>query len=197
MQKALYPTLAETSPVIQSGIWTKTAFQVILGSLFLGLSAQISVPLPFTPVNMTMQTLAVFILSMTLGSKKSFFAVVLYLMQASYGLPVMQGGAINPLWFMGPRVGYLLGFAFAAYATGSLLEKRSGFFWTLFSILVGQTLILGLGTLGLGLFVGYDKAFALGTLPFLYGDAIKVSLALSFSQAYKWAHSLTKSGLSG
>ena len=94
------------------------------GSLFLALMAQIAVPLPFTPVPLTLQTLAVFLLGGILGPKRALFALVAYLVEGTSGLPVFTGGAIRPLWFLGLHAGYLFAFPLAAYAVGMLTEKN-------------------------------------------------------------------------
>lgn len=156
--------------------WLFAVMQVVGASIALALFAQVAIPLPFTPVPLSLQTLALFFIALTLGSKKASCAVVAYLAQGSLGLPVFAGGLVNPTWFMGPRAGYLLGFVLAAWVVGYLSEEnqRKSFFKTLLILSFGEALILIPGTLWLGFFVGITNAIGLGALPFLFGDFLKI-----------------------
>src|SRR6185503_848846 len=95
---------------------------VIVFSLLIGLSAQVAIPLPFTPVPITLQTLMVLVTGALLGSRLGTIAVVAYLAEGLAGLPVFAGGTNAwspssipgvPVMF-GPSAGYLVGFIFAA-----------------------------------------------------------------------------------
>jgi biotin transport system substrate-specific component len=157
-----------------------SATQIILGSILLGLSAQIAVPLPFTPVPMTLQTLAIAFLALSFGSKKASLAVVVYLIQASMGWPVLSGGASNPLWILAPfRAGYLLGFLVAVYVMGKWLEtqNKGSFLKNLGCFLTGEAIILGLGTFWLSFFVGIENAITMGAFPFMVGALVKACVA--------------------
>ncbi|MEI8300192.1 MAG: biotin transporter BioY [Chlamydiota bacterium] len=168
---------------IKSGIKSKAYMlgfiQVILGSLFLALMALVKIPLYPTPV--TLQTLAVFILALSLGSKKGAMACALYLVEASLGAPVLSGGISNPLWMIGCNAGFLISFPIAAFVIGFMLEKIhvKTFFKVVGCILCGQFCIDVLGLSGLSLFFGVHKAFALGCMPFVPNMIIKVLLAAS------------------
>lgn len=163
--------------------------QVILGSIFLGLMAQVALPLPFTPVPISLQTLGVALMAIALGSKKAPLAVLLYLFQATCGLPVLAGGSINPLWMLGPRAGYLFGFVLSSYLIGRLIESKtnpSGI-WCFLSIALGEMSILLTGTLWLSAFVGLNNAFYMGFFPFLIGAAAKVTMASGSIKPIQWA----------
>lgn len=152
---------------------TKTALQVLAGSALLALCAQISIPLQ--PVPMSLQTLGVFVLSLTLGGKKASLALFLYLFEATIGLPVLAGGAINPLWILGPKAGYLLSFPLAAYVIGTLAKRnKDSSLWQLFSISSGIVIIYTFGMLALSRFVGLKQSFFLGVLPFLPLAGLKI-----------------------
>lgn len=154
---------------------------VVLGSIFLALISQISLPLPFTPVPLTFQSLGILLLAMAQGKNKAAFSVIAYLGQATAGLPVLAGGLANPAWMVGPRCGYLLGFVAAAYVVGLVLEKTShkSWSWKILSLAVGELTILTVGTAVLTLFFGFGNAVALGFVPFLINAAIKISIAAS------------------
>ena len=81
--------------------------QVIVGSLFIGLLAQVHIPLPFTPVPLSLQTLAVLLLASSLGSKKATLAVLVYLAEIGFGLPISAGAISQPLALIGTNAGYL------------------------------------------------------------------------------------------
>ena len=92
---------------------------VFFGSVFLTLASRVTIPLPFTPVPVTMQTFGVFLLGAFLG-RKAFYSVFLYLLEGSLGLPVFSSAA----GVMGPTGGYLAGFMFAAFVVGWFAEKK-------------------------------------------------------------------------
>lgn len=174
MAKALYQTITKT--VATSWL---SVLQVLVGSLFLSLMAQVAVPLPFTPVPVSLQTFAVALLAITLGSKKAPIAVMLYLVQATMGFPVLALGAVNPLWMVGPKAGYLLGFVASSFVVGKLVESNSkpslGKSWLILSL--NEAITLCLGALWLSAFVGWPNTLAMGVIPFIPGALLKISAA--------------------
>lgn len=154
----------------------KTVAIAIAGSAFLALMSQLAIHLPFTPVPVTMQTLAIFLLGAFLGSRNGALSVIAYLAEGTCGLPVFAGGIANPLWFCGPKAGYLIGFVLAAYTIGKIIEKRPnlGFLSLLGAILASEAIILSCGALVLSLFLGVANAVTAGILPFLAGACYKV-----------------------
>ena len=155
---------------------------VLCGSLFLCLLSQFAISLSFAIAPITLQTLAVSILAMTLGAKEAPLSVILYLFFAFLGLPVLQNGQTNPYWFVSPTAGYLLGFVFSSYLIPRLLihyPPRSFFkSWLIFSL--NETSVLFIGSLWLSYFIGIEKSFLKGVLPFLPGALAKISLATLF-----------------
>ena len=160
----------------------------LLGSVVLGIFAQASVPLPFTPIPLSLQTLGVSLLAICLGSRGALLAVALYLLQATIGLPVLAGGIVNPFWIAKPSAGYLIGFLVSAYITGYLLEKLQprSLLKTGCVLLCNEVIILNMGTLWLGFIVGFENAFYLGLLPFVPGALIKCSLATISERCLRW-----------
>jgi len=154
------------------------ALQVFMGSLFIATLAQVAIPL--NPIPMSLQTLGVFLLPLFLEKRRAATALLLYLIEASLGLPVLAGMKANPFWLFGPTAGYLISFPAAAYSIGWLLERKRGpaFLWTGFSLLAGQAMIYGSGVSCLALMVGWKAAFLSGCLPFIFVDAYKIGLAL-------------------
>ncbi len=155
-------------------------FALILGgSLFIALAAQIAIPLPFSPVPVTGQTLAVLLTGILLGSRRGSVCLFLYLAEGSIGLPVFAGGAAGLIHLLGPTGGYLLGFVVAAFLTGWLAERG----WdrriatSIIVMLLGNCVIFCFGLLWLAYFVGPARVIGLGLVPFIAGEIVKMIIA--------------------
>ncbi len=149
------------------------------GSWLIALAAQLSIPLPFSPVPLTGQTFAVLLVGALLGRRLATLSVAAYLVQGLAGLPVFAGGTSGLGRLLGPTGGYLLGFWAAAALVGYLADRgwTLHFGKTLLVMLLGNALIYLCGLPVLALFVGIDKALVTGLFPFLVGDAIKLLLS--------------------
>lgn len=165
---------------------------VLGGSLFTALMARIAIPLPFTPVPITGQTLAVLLTGAALGSRRGALSMAAYVLEGSLGLPVFAGGAAGLKWLKGPTGGYLVGFIAAAFVTGWLAERG----WdrrpllTALAMLIGNAVIYLFGlpwlAMFLGGFAGPKGALALGLLPFIPGDLLKLALAAFLLPSAWW-----------
>ncbi len=133
--------------------------------------------MPFSPVPVTGQTLAVLTLAMLLGSARGAACVAAYLAQGLAGFPVFAAGLGGFAHLLGPTGGYLLGFAFGAYVAGRLAER--GWSRTLgrsaAALSAGTAVIFAVGYGWLALFVGPAQALALGVAPFLTGAGLKIA----------------------
>jgi biotin transport system substrate-specific component len=149
------------------------------GSLLIALSAQLQVPLPFSPVPLTGQTFTVLLLAALYGPKRGPATIVTYLTLGAIGLPVFAGGTFGVARLVGPTAGYLVGFVAAAFVVGFLSERgwdRKA--WTTAaSMSIGNAIIYAAGVLWLSKFVGWQAVLSTGVLPFLAGDALKIALA--------------------
>jgi biotin transport system substrate-specific component len=174
--------LSKTQQETESGLIQ--VLQVVCASLALALVSQIAIPLPFTPVPLTLQTLAIYGIALGLGPKKGVAAVLLYLVQGTMGLPVFAGGLAKPLWMISPHAGYLFGFVAATWVLGKLAERRpsASILETFFILSLGDALILTLGATFLALFVGPSQAFFLGIAPFVLGSLLKISCATAITK---------------
>lgn len=155
--------------------------QVFAGSLFLALCSQISIPLYFTPIVLSMQTFGIMFIGATLGSRLGSLSVLVYLIEGSLGLPVFAGGGYGLMRLFGLSGGYLFGFLIQAYLVGWFTERQRSFkvAKTVPILLLSCLLQLGLGALWLSLFMPFESAIIMGFLPFLLGETVKsVSLAL-------------------
>lgn len=165
---------------------------IVGASVVTALAAQVAIPLPWTPVPITGQTFAVLLTGAVLGWRRAFLAQALYLLEGAMGLPVFAGGAAGILKIVGPSGGYLMAFPFAAAIVGALCQRGwdRRFITMLFAMLLGSTVIFGLGLAQLSRFVPASTLLAQGLLPFLPGDLIKSALAaLAFPAAWRLAGS--------
>lgn len=153
------------------------AVEILGASLLLALSAQASLLTPFLIVPFTLQMMALFLISTFLGPKKAVLAVACYLAEGAMGLPVFAQGTSGFLALIGPRAGYFAGFVVAAYAIGLLTQRFHSFLGLVLSFTLGTLAIYVLGFSWLSYWVGAQQAFAVGVLPFLVGDALKILAA--------------------
>lgn len=150
---------------------------IVGGALVVALSAQVAVPLPFTPVPMTLQGLAVVLVGGTLGAAAGAGALVFYLALGALGLPVFAMGAAGVAKLLGPTGGYLLAFPVAAALVGRFAVRGNLVRCFLASLLGMVTIHVG-GLAQLAIITGgLDRAVALGTAPFLILDLLKVVIA--------------------
>lgn len=152
------------------------------GTFFIGLASQVKVPLPFTPVPITLQTFAIFVV-VGLLRKFGVMSVCLYFVLGLLGLPMFAGGAGGVSTLISPTAGYLIGFLVSAYLAYLAYERFSRNSLKLLGtwFIINLLVIHGLGVLWLGYFLKiYDlgKLILLGSLPFVFGDFIKVFMAI-------------------
>ena len=160
---------------------------ISLMAVVIALCSWLSVP---SVVPFTMQTFAVFCALLLLGGKRGFLSVLLYILLAAFGLPVLSGfrGGIGAL--LGPTGGYVLGFLLAALLYWLFEEKARPLL-----LLVGGLLLCYLfGTLWFvyvyssgGKEIGFGAALGLCVLPYLLPDAIKLLLAFVLARRVKKA----------
>jgi biotin transport system substrate-specific component len=169
----------------------QNALLVFGGSLLVALCAQVSLPLPFSPVPVTGQTFAVLLLGAALGPSRAAAALVLYLMEGAAGLPVFApGGLPGAARFAGPTGGYLLAFPLAAFLLGWLVLRFPRRWWSwLVAALLAEGVILLSGTAWLKSLsgAGWGESLQLGFLPFVPGSFFKAALLALLLPASWWA----------
>ena len=151
-------------------------FMIFIGSLSIGLLAQASIPIPFSPVPITGQTIGVVLVGSFLGAKRGALCIILYLLEGSLGLPVFANMSAGPHILIGPTAGYLWGFIIATFIMG--IFKENQFLQNLYSCFLAcficTTIILITGAFYLAILTqDIGKALYLGFYPFLIGDIVK------------------------
>lgn len=154
-------------------------------------SAQISVPLPFTQVPLTLQPMVVLLGGLALGSRLGAAGQILYLAAGIAGLPVFAASPLlppGPLRLLGPTGGYLMAYPIAAFLTGWLAERGFDrrYPTSVIAMLAGLIVVYAAGATWLGLFAsqpdgsaapGIGAAFFAGVYPFVIPDVVKLLAA--------------------
>lgn len=158
---------------------------VLLGTAAIALLAQVRIPVPFTPVPITGQTLGVLLLAAVLGSRRGTVSLGLYLAGGLVGLPFFAGGGSGLAHLTGPTGGFLAGFLAATFIVGVLAEHGWTRTWQKTAALfaIGSLVIYIFGAAYLSVLVGLRQALAMGVLPFILGDVIKATLAAALLPA--------------
>lgn len=151
---------------------------VVGSAAFVGLSAQVAIPLPFTPVPLSLQTFAVLLSAAALGPARAAGAMLLYLVAGMAGVPWFSQQTSG--WGF-PSFGYVIGFALAAVVVGVLARRGAdrSVTGTAATMVAGNLVIYAVGVPYLAVAIGVDlpQAIALGAVPFLIGDGLKIILA--------------------
>ena len=165
-------------------------FAVVVGaSLFVALCAHVTLPLPFTPVPLTVQNFAVLLVGLVLGSRRGFAALALYLAEGAMGLPFFNPtgpGGIAQL--LGPTGGYLIAYPVVAFVAGWLWERGSrGFARALAASVAGEIVLFagGVSWLMVIAHVPFVQAAAFGLYPFLFAEVIKVMAAAGAASRFR------------
>ncbi len=155
---------------------TKMALFVAL----LCVSAYISFPLPFSPVPVTALTLVYLLLALTLTPKQTLIVGIVYTALGAVGLPVFTNGTGGLAKLVGPTAGYIWGFLLA-YPLVSMFKGQTKNFlrYAAVAILISIPVTYATGVAGLMIVtkMPFEKALAVGVLPFIPGDIIKAVVA--------------------
>lgn len=162
---------------------------VVAASLFVALCARIYVPLPGTPVPLTVQNLGVLLVGLALGSKRGFLAMTLYLVEGISGMPVFSPAlkVSGIAQIVGPTGGYLMAYPFVAALTGFIVERGNRTFArAAFASVAGEALLF---TFGLGwLYVlthSFARALSFGLYWFVFAEVIKIMLAAGAARSWQ------------
>ena len=156
----------------------RSAVLVLAGAAFTGLAAQVSIPLPNTPVPLTLQTLAVLLTGTALGPTLGALSMILYVGAGVAGVPwfAEQSSGYSMASF-----GYLIGFIAAAFVCGALARRAADrrVLGAVASMVLGNVIIYAFGVpvLMSAVSVDFRTALTLGVTPFLVGDVLKIVIA--------------------
>jgi biotin transport system substrate-specific component len=169
------------SVVIERFVRGRVAADMLLvvgASAIIAIAAQIAIPLPFTPVPLTLQPLAVILVGVALGATRGAAAAALYLLEGLSGLPVFALGHGGPAALLGPTAGYLYSYPFAAWVAGFVSQRGwgSSIMRSISGMLLSLAVIYAGGFAWLAALMGPGAAFAAGIVPFIVADAVKVAL---------------------
>ena len=169
------------------GSLVRDAALVIGAAALTGLAAQVAIPLPFTPVPISLQTFTVLLSGAALGPIRGGLAMALYLVAGLAGVPWFSEQRSG---FGFPSFGYIIGFLLAAILVGWLARRRLDrtILGAIGIMVVGNLVIYAVGVPYLASSLGIElgRALELGALPFLIGDALKIALAAGLLPAAWW-----------
>ncbi len=168
--------------------WAEQVVIVISASLFVALCARVTIPLPFTPVPLTLQNFGVLLVGLTLGSRRGFAALALYLIEGGAGMPVFNptgpGGVAQ---LLGATGGFLLAYPFVAGVAGWIMERGKASFARAAAAGVLAEIVLfagGLSWLAV-LTHSFAQAARFGLYWFVFAEVIKVMLAAGISTGWQ------------
>ena len=182
MSVSAAPLATRALPLSGSARLAGQAFLVLAGSMLIAVAAHTKVP--FWPVPMTLQTLAIFAIAAAYGRNLAVATLLAYMLEGAAGLPVFTQGA-GLAYFAGPTAGYLAGFVIAAAIVGAAADRG----WTarpvmmLGAMLAGETVILALGAAWMIMLFGLEKGLTYGVGPFIVTDLVKLALATALVTA--------------
>jgi biotin transport system substrate-specific component len=189
--------MAEVGVGTQTGIsdrWiglSKQAAIVVGASAVIAVCARLVLPLPFTPIPLTLANFGVLLVGLSLGSKRGFAAAALYLAWGAMGLPVFSPMGVGGLaQLFGPTGGYLTAYPVVAFVAGWVAERgTASFARNVFAGVVAEVLLFASGIAWLQIATGsWKTAFAFGVAPFLFAEVMKVMFAAA--AARKLRHSI-------
>ena len=187
MAKSAIQTLSASQERIFEG--ARQVALVVGGSLLVALCAHITIPLPGTPVPLTVQNFGVLLVGLMLGSRRGFAALMLYLAEGAVGMPVFSplgAGGIAQL-FHGATSGFLLAYPLVAFVAGYVMEHgRKSFARAAIGGLLGEIVLFTSGLAWLAVLThSVAQAFRWGLYWFLFAEIIKVMMAAGI--AVRWA----------
>lgn len=168
-----------------------TALQLALiigASFFVAFCARIAIPIPGTPVPLTVQNLGVLLVGLALGSRRGFAALALYLLEGVSGLPVFSPfGKGGILQLVGPTGGYLIAYPFVAGLVGYILERgKATFARAAGASIAGELLLFACGLSWLYVLThSLARALSFGLYWFIFAEVIKVMLAAGVVRSWQ------------
>jgi biotin transport system substrate-specific component len=175
--------------------WVEEGAIVLSASLFVALCARLTLPLPFTPVPLTLQNFGVLLVGLTLGGRRGFAALALYLIEGASGMPVFNpAGPGGVAQLLGATGGFLLAYPFVAGLAGCIMEHqlltlpKAGFARACVASLLGEVVLFAGGLSWLALLThSFSQALRFGLYWFVFAEIIKVMLAAAVSTGWQYS----------
>jgi biotin transport system substrate-specific component len=167
--------------------WAKQAGIVVGASLIVALCARVTVPLPFTPVPLTLQNFGVLLVGLLLGSRRGFAALALYLVEGASGLPVFNpAGPGGIAQILGPTGGFLMAYPLVAFVAGWIYEHSSRrFTWAAIAGFAAELVLFAGGLSWLyALTHSMSMAIKLGLYWFVFAEIIKILMAAAVADRW-------------
>jgi biotin transport system substrate-specific component len=190
MSKVTAEVLSRQNPSIAQPLdpareWTKQVAIVVAASLFVALCARVSVPLPFTPVPLTLQNFGVLAVGLLLGSRRGFAALSLYLIEGACGLPVFSMGA-GIGYILGPTGGFLIAYPVVAFVAGWIYEHSTKrFVSAALAAAAAEVVLFASGLAWLAVLThSVSLAIKYGLYWFIFAEVIKILMAAGI--AARW-----------
>jgi biotin transport system substrate-specific component len=166
---------------------------VIGASLFVALCARITLPLPFTPVPLTLQNFGVLLVGLALGPRRAFAALVLYLGEGLMGMPVFNPTGLGGLaQLLGPTGGFLLAYPFVAGIAGWVFDaknEKKSFARAAIACVLAETFLFVCGLSWLAVLThSFALAIRFGLYWFVFAEVIKIMSAAALASGWQRLH---------
>jgi biotin transport system substrate-specific component len=164
---------------------------VVGASFFVALCARVTLPLPFTPVPLTLQNFGVLLVGLTLGSRRGFAALGLYLIEGAVGMPVFNPTGLGGVaQLLGPTGGYLLAYPFVAALAGWIMERgKKTFARAAVAGVLAEVLLFAGGISWLAVLThSFAQAVRFGLYWFVFAEVIKVMSAAGIATGWHRTH---------
>jgi len=157
--------------------------------------AQISIPLPFSPVPITFQIFAIFLCSIILGSRLATASQIIYVLLGAIGIPVFANFSGGLHCIVGPTGGFIIGFPIMAFIAGKVSENNNSLFILIVGLFASLMVCYFIGVIQLSLItkMSLSKSIMIAVIPFIPLDIIKIFLAYVLGMRIKY--SLRRSNL--
>jgi biotin transport system substrate-specific component len=188
MQKTATQTLSSHDRGLD---WALQIALVVGASLFVALCAQVTLPLPFTPVPLTLQNFGVLLVGLTLGSRRGFAALALYLVEGAVGMPVFNPAGLGGVaQLFGLTGGYLLAYPFVAAVAGWIMERgKKSFTRAVIAGLLAEVVLFAGGISWLAVVThSFAQAVRFGLYWFVFAEVIKVMSAAAIAAGWYRIH---------
>lgn len=158
----------------------KNMTYIALMAALLCVTGPLTIPIPFSPVPISVANFIIYICTIIIGLKKGTMSVLIYYLIGAVGLPVFSGFTGGLSKFVGPTGGYLIGFLFMALSTGIFVNKFKGkVYMYAVGMIIGTLICYFIGTLWLSYLtqMGLKASLLTGVIPFIPGDILKIIIS--------------------